>query len=77
MARIIRASEVGEYCYCARAWWLHQIEGIEPQGHEQRARGEQYHARHGAAVRLSGTLRLVGFLLLLVGIVGIWVVLRG
>ena len=26
---IIRASELGEYTYCARAWWLRREQGVE------------------------------------------------
>ncbi|HKC66101.1 MAG TPA: hypothetical protein VKB86_20825 [Pyrinomonadaceae bacterium] len=53
----IRASEVGEYVFCARAWWL-RIEGHEPtSGHEAREAGERWHMKHGRGVASVGRLR--------------------
>jgi hypothetical protein len=51
--RLIRASEIGEYLFCRRAWWLHQVVGIEPAGKARRDRGVALHARHGRRVQLS------------------------
>lgn len=63
---IIRASEVGEYVYCARAWWLRRVAGLEPAGQQRRDMGNAQHARHGRAVQHSGMLlALAGVLLLL------------
>ncbi len=58
--RMIRASEVGEYIYCRRAWWLHQVLGEEPAGRERRERGTALHGRHGWSVRASQLLLLCG-----------------
>lgn len=69
--QIIRASEVGEYVYCARAWWLRRVVGREPAGQARRDLGTLRHARHSRAVALSGGLiwlaglLLVAFVLLL------------
>ena len=53
----IRASEVGEYVYCARAWWLRR-EGIgRTRGHEARAAGTAWHAEHGRGVTAAARLR--------------------
>jgi CRISPR/Cas system-associated exonuclease Cas4 (RecB family) len=66
--QIIRASEVGEYVYCARAWWLRRVAGEEPAGQERRALGTLRHARHSRAVALSGGLLWLAGLLLLAGL---------
>lgn len=61
--RYIRASEIGEYVYCRRAWWLHHVEGVEPAGRERREHGTALHVRHGRQVQLSHLLLLVGLML--------------
>ena len=71
--RIIRASEIGEYSYCSRAWWYrHVIRVPIPEGSETEGRlaaGTSAHARHGRAVGLSGALRTLGVLFALCGLV--------
>jgi hypothetical protein len=76
--RIIRASEIGQYAYCARAWWLGNVEGL-PSGHRQEmTAGEAVHQRHGRGVRTSLTLsRLAYGVLLLAVVIGVvWLVSR-
>jgi CRISPR/Cas system-associated exonuclease Cas4 (RecB family) len=65
---IIRASEVGEYVYCARAWWLRRVVGLEPAGRERREQGTVLHRRHGRAVAGSRALLLIGVTLAVVAI---------
>lgn len=65
---VIRASEIGEYLYCARSWWLRRVEGLEPEGHERREHGTLLHQRHGAAVAGSRWLLGLATLLLLAGL---------
>jgi len=55
----IRASEVGEYVFCARAWRL-RLDGYEPtSGRRAREAGTAWHLRHGKAVRRARRLRLI------------------
>ena len=63
---IIRASEVGEYAYCARAWWLRRVAGLQPAGRERRELGTAMHRRHGRAVVGSRVLVALGAVLTLV-----------
>jgi CRISPR/Cas system-associated exonuclease Cas4 (RecB family) len=57
--KYIRASEVAEYVYCARAWRL-RADGHEPaSGHERRAAGETWHLAHGREVARARRMRLV------------------
>jgi CRISPR/Cas system-associated exonuclease Cas4 (RecB family) len=65
---IIRASEIGEYVYCAHAWWLRRVAGLEPDGHERRELGTLLHQRHGRAVATSKFVMILGVSLLLVAI---------
>lgn len=64
---IIRASEIGEYVYCARAWWLRRVAGEEPEGQERRDLGTLRHQRHGRAVAISGLLIWLALGLLVIG----------
>ena len=66
--RWIRASEIGEYSYCRRAWWLRHVAGYVPAGRERRERGVALHAAHGRHVALSHTLLLAALLLLLLAL---------
>jgi CRISPR/Cas system-associated exonuclease Cas4 (RecB family) len=67
--QVIRVSEVGEYVYCARAWWLRRVAGEEPAGHELRELGTLRHARHSRTVALSAGLLWLAALLLVAGVV--------
>jgi CRISPR/Cas system-associated exonuclease Cas4 (RecB family) len=57
---LIRASELGEYVYCARAWWLRR-EGVEPSGagRERLDAGRRWHTEHGAEVTRAQRLKRV------------------
>lgn len=65
---IIRASELGEYVYCARAWWLRRVLGWEPEGHARREYGTALHRRHGRALAGSRALLLLAGALLVVAL---------
>jgi hypothetical protein len=63
--KVIRASEVGTYAYCAHAWWLGAVEGVAPGDTRRLQAGQAVHARHGQRVVLSAALVRLGYLLLL------------
>ena len=65
---IIRASEMGEYVYCARAWWLRRVGGLEPEGRERREHGVALHYRHGRAVAGSRALLMCAGLLVVLSL---------
>lgn len=73
---LIRASEIGEYVYCARSWWLRRVAGLTPDGTERRERGTVLHRRHGRAVVASSALMWLGGALLLVALLFIFIGLR-
>mgnify|MGYP006292865339 FL=1 len=66
---IIRASEVGQYAYCAHAWWLARVENVPSAHLEAMDAGKETHRRHGRGVRLSLTLRRFGIALLIAALV--------
>lgn len=65
---IIRASDIGTYLYCRRAWW-YKKQGIESVNQTELAAGTQLHARHGRQVLASSITRNIGLLLLMVALV--------
>ncbi len=70
--RIIRASEVGQYTYCAHAWWLGSVEGLPSSRQREMVAGEVAHRRHGQGVSVSFWLnRLAKIVLLLAAVAGI------
>ncbi len=66
--RPIRASEVGSYIYCARAWWYHQ-QGVESINQAEMTAGTELHRLHGRQVIASGLTRALALVLLLAALV--------
>jgi CRISPR/Cas system-associated exonuclease Cas4 (RecB family) len=52
----IRASELGEYLYCRRSWWLRRVKGYRPNNTPQRTTGDTYHQQHYERVQQSENL---------------------
>lgn len=65
--KIIRASEIGAYLYCARAWWYRR-QGHEPANQAELAAGTEVHEQHGRAVLAAGLTRALAVLLLLIAL---------
>ena len=60
----VSASEVGQYAYCARAWWLAVVEKRAPENPMLLDAGTRAHQRHAWQVALARiTARLALFLL--------------
>lgn len=66
--KTINASDLGAYLYCQRAWWYRK-EGVESGNQDALAAGTRHHTLHGRKVFIAGGFRLVGWLLLLAGLV--------
>ena len=74
--RTVRASEIGVYLYCRRAWW-YQRHGMENINQTELAAGKALHERHGQRVIAAGCLRALAWLLLLTGLAMVaWKVLQ-
>lgn len=65
--KIIRASEIGAYLYCARAWWYRR-QGYRPANQAELAAGTEVHQQHGRAVLAAGLTRALAVLLLLIAL---------
>jgi hypothetical protein len=65
MQAVIRASEIGSYLYCRRAWWYRK-QGVESENQAELAAGTELHLRHGRKVMAAALLQFAAYALLLV-----------
>ena len=65
--RVIRASEIGQYDFCAKAWWLGSIEGVRPSNVGELQAGATAHAEHGRQVRRAAQMQLIAIGLVVLG----------
>jgi uncharacterized membrane protein YidH (DUF202 family) len=74
--RIIRASEIGEYVYCRRAWWLRREMNYATRNLQELASGTAHHQEHETAVRRTEWLRQTALVILFlaVGLIVFWLV---
>ncbi len=54
--RVIRASELAQYAYCAKAWWLGSVMGVRTTNTRALEQGEATHRLHGQQVWWSRAL---------------------
>jgi CRISPR/Cas system-associated exonuclease Cas4 (RecB family) len=66
--RTIRASEIGSYLFCQRAWWYGKS-GIPSENQSEMAAGSEVHTVHGRRVLGMSCLQGLGYLLLLMALV--------
>ena len=73
--KIIRASEIGTYQFCHRAWW-YQLQGYEPENKAEMTGGSELHEKHGRVVMASNCLQLMAYGSLLLAVISatIWVI---
>lgn len=74
--RTLRASEIGAFLYCQRAWW-YQRRGEVPANQAELAAGRQLHERHGRATLGVGCLRAAALALLLAALAVVAVYFTG
>jgi len=65
--RTIRASEVGTFLYCQRAWWYQQ-RGEPSANTAEMVAGAQIHEQHGRTVIATGCLRVLAYSILLISL---------
>ena len=74
---VIRASEISQYGFCARAWWLGRVMGYRSTNLAAMQQGVARHRAHGRTVEGYHRLRrlAVGMLLLAGLLIAAWLVL--
>lgn len=66
--KVVKASELGTYLYCRRAW-VYQKQGIVSQHQEEFARGNDFHRQHGKRILLAFLIKLTGWILLFAALI--------
>ena len=62
--RTVRASEIGSFIYCQRAWW-YQRQGFEPINRSELAAGSEFHSAHAGRARSVILMRIIAWALAL------------
>lgn len=65
---LVRASDIGAWAYCRRAWYLAQVRNVPHSRPEVLQRGNEVHAQHGQKVRQSGEMQRIGMALIGLGV---------
>ncbi len=66
--KTIRASEIGIFLYCQRAWWYYR-QGYDSENQAELNAGSILHEQHAQAVWVIGCLRWIAYLLFLGAII--------
>jgi hypothetical protein len=66
--KTIRASVIGTFLFCHRAWW-YQNQGLPSQNQAELAGGSAFHRRHGRQVIRADFLRLAGWIILALAVI--------
>jgi hypothetical protein len=65
---LVRASDIGAWAFCRRAWYLAQVRGVAHSRPEVLRRGTEAHSEHGRQVRRASRLQRMGVGLVIFGI---------
>lgn len=66
---LVRASDIGLWGFCHRAWWLARVRGVEHQRPAVLAKGIAAHQTHGYSVLRAQRQMSLGWGLLAVGMI--------
>jgi hypothetical protein len=66
---LVRASDIGAWAFCNRAWWLAHVQHAEHENPAALSRGDDAHAAHGQAVIMASWQQRFGLLLLAAGLI--------
>ncbi len=70
----LRASEIAQYVYCRRAWWLHRS-GMRTGNVRQLVAGSDHHQDHGKLVRRANRARQAVFVLFMLAAAAVLIAL--
>jgi hypothetical protein len=64
---LVRASDIGTWTFCNRAWWLAHVQEAQHENPAALAKGNQAHAAHGRSLLQATWLRHLGIALFVGG----------
>ncbi|MGI6251435.1 MAG: hypothetical protein ACOYKD_08805 [Anaerolineaceae bacterium] len=71
--RVIKASELGSFRYCQRAWW-YQFKGYTNENTNQLNLGKEKHSQHARGVNAAAIFKILSLLLAITAF--IWALLQ-
>jgi hypothetical protein len=72
----IRASEIGTYLYCKRAWF-YQRKGHLSENKQELAAGTAIHQKHTRTTVVNGCLRTIAYSLLITAVILLAIFITG
>lgn len=66
--RTLRASELGSFIYCRRAWW-YQHQRLSSENQSKLNFGSQFHQTHARNIKLAGVYKYLALFFLTLAIV--------
>jgi hypothetical protein len=64
----VRASDIGLWAFCQRAWWLAQVKGAPHRNPVVLQRGESAHRAHGRTLVRAQWLHVAGLALIVLAL---------
>ena len=68
---LVRASDIGLWAYCHRAWWLARVQNVAHQQPQRLAYGVEQHAAHGVHTRRVQLAQRVGLWLMVAALLAL------
>jgi hypothetical protein len=72
---LVRASDIGLWAFCRRAWWLARVRGVAHQRPAVLAKGVATHQAHGRMVQRAQLQMTLGRGLLALGMISVGIIL--
>ena len=68
---LVRASDLGSWAFCHRAWWLREVQDAQHANPAVLAQGNAAHKTHGRQVQSAQRQSKLGLILVAIGLITI------